>query len=131
MFDARVLDQRPLETPTDASVQIPVSKSLNSLKETVDPDMTKTFDEIVMENGFIFEEHPVITSDGYKLNLFRIRSENTPSDAPAVLLQHGILDSAICWITHRADVAPAFQLVRAGYDVWLGNQRGSRYSRGH
>jgi pimeloyl-ACP methyl ester carboxylesterase len=30
-----------------------------------------------------------------------------------------------------AEVAPAFQLIRAGYDVWLGNQRGTKYSSGH
>ena len=29
------------------------------------------------------------------------------------------------------DTAPAFQLVRAGYDVWLGNQRGTKYSLEH
>lgn len=29
------------------------------------------------------------------------------------------------------ETAPAFQLVRAGYDVWLGNQRGTKYSLGH
>ena len=32
---------------------------------------------------------------------------------------------------HNPEVAPAFQLVRAGYDVWLGNQRGTKYSMGH
>mmetsp|Transcript_15439 Transcript_15439/g.26121 ORF Transcript_15439/g.26121 Transcript_15439/m.26121 type:complete len:84 (+) Transcript_15439:502-753(+) len=30
-----------------------------------------------------------------------------------------------------ASVAPAFKLVEAGYDVWLGNQRGTKYSLGH
>ena len=44
------------------------------------------------------------------------------------MLQHGILDSADAFIMHYADKAPAFQLVRAGYDVWLSNTRGSKYS---
>jgi len=39
-----------------------------------DPDFNKDFQQIVQENGFIFESHPVTTSDGYKLNIFRIRS---------------------------------------------------------
>ena len=83
------------------------------------------------ENGFIFEEHPVVTKDGYKLNLYRIRASSTPKDAPVVFLQHGLLGSANCWIMHHGNRAPAFQLVREGYDVWLGNQRGTTYSIGH
>lgn len=46
-------------------------------------------------------------------------------------MQHGITDSADCWIMNYEKTAPAFQLARAGYDVWLGNQRGTMHSMGH
>jgi len=42
-----------------------------------DPDFNKSFQQIVADNGFIFESHPVTTSDGYKLNIYRIKSSET------------------------------------------------------
>lgn len=35
------------------------------------------------------------------------------------------------WVFNRPSVAPAFTLARAGYDVWLGNNRGCRFSQTH
>ena len=104
---------------------------LSSLFFNQHPDVSKTFQQIVEDNGFISEVHPINTLDGYKLNVYRIRAHSTRDNAPVVFLQHGILDTANCWIMHYAHLAPAFQLVLEGYDVWLGNQRGTTFSTGH
>lgn len=86
-----------------------------------------------MENGWSQESYSVKTEDGFVLQLFRIPGklgENVVKK-PAVLLQHGLECDMMFWMMNSAELAPAFILANQGYDVWLGNNRGTRFGAFH
>lgn len=87
------------------------------------------------ENNYPYENHTVVTEDGYILLLIRIpydRNEN-PSNVtrPTVLFVHGIFSLFYDFLNAGPGESIGFEVLEAGYDVWLLNTRGSTYSRKH
>lgn len=83
------------------------------------------------EQGFTISNFTATTEDGCILKIFRVR-DPAFGDAvlPPVLLQHGILDSADTWTLNFANGSLAMLAAAAGFDVYLGNSRGNKYSTG-
>lgn len=100
--------------------------------KTYDEDMT--LQQRVHKHGYKIKSHPVHTEDGFILTVFQIMkphlSKEDEVNAPVVLMQHGLGDDANTWL-RNGKKSPALILAHAGYNVFLGNNRGNRYSRKH
>ncbi|KAF5457379.1 hypothetical protein F2P56_021483 [Juglans regia] len=90
----------------------------------------------VIVHGYKCQEHEVTTQDGYILSLQRIPEgrvvrNDAGNKRQPVLIQHGVLVDGMTWFLNPPEQNLPMILADNGFDVWIANTRGTRFSRRH
>ncbi|XP_077486701.1 lysosomal acid lipase/cholesteryl ester hydrolase-like [Amblyomma americanum] len=113
-------------------------------KDAKEGGMCLGIESLVREQGYPMETHEVATDDGYLLEMHRIPHGRLGPCAPGnnslepwcggrgpVFVMTGLLADSASLVLDFPGQSLGFVLADSGYDVWLGNTRGSIFGRKH
>ncbi|EPS65045.1 hypothetical protein M569_09735, partial [Genlisea aurea] len=88
---------------------------------------------VVEPSGLSCSQHTIQTEDGFHLG---VQNVSSPYHIPQgrvspVLLIHGLFTGGDCWFLDSQEQSLGFILANRGFEVWVGNVRGTRWSQGH
>lgn len=102
-------------------------RELFSSKSINNDEVTKLINNV----GYQGEAHKVKTQDGYFLTVHRVRSRENEKTKGTAFLMHGLFRNSADFLATGPKIALPYLLADSGFDVFIGNSRGSKFSTEH